>query len=247
MIVPSLIRWIERLARDRNWSDEQLAQELDLTPESWAHVRAGRDAVSLALLLRLGEVFGSTPATQRALAEYLLLDGRNQHPRSPRRRRGAARDRDTLPDAVRWRLRRWMARQTIETDTPQRGLYLESVDPPLLTAATRMLTAEAAAVHLDLAIVRPNERLTTSHAAALLARSVLIIERVDHASDTVKALLDQRSNALAPFIVTSAVPRSGYDDPHLVRLFRTWTHLVRIPARGPRGSRSNSHTHARHI
>jgi len=238
MTAPSLVRWVEQMASERQWSDHKLAHELDLTPASWAHIRAGRDAVSLDLLIRLGEVFGPTPSVQRALAEYVLLDARRQHPRARRRRASAG---DPLPYAIRWRLRRWIARRTAETNAPQRGLYIESADPRLLTAAIHTITVEAATARLHVALVRADERLSASHAAALLGSDILVVERIEFASAAVQRLLHERSDRLAPFVVTSTRPRDAHADAHLVRLFRTWTHLIRIPTRPPGRSTPNHH------
>jgi len=232
-----LIREVARLALERNWSAAEVARRLGVDEETWRHVRAGRNPISMHLFLAIGREFGGEPAIQSAILHYAVIDGQKEHP--PRRAPLADAPRD-LPRSIHWRIDRWLA--TLQSaDTPPRGLFLTG-PTTLLTRAIRSVAATCAARGMRTHTIRGSDAPTGSHARAALDAELLIVERIEFASDAVTQLLDKRADALRPFVVTSVPDRDDIADPYLRRLLRTWTRLIRL-----RTDSDTSHTptHAR--
>lgn len=215
-----LIREVVRLAQERNWTPTAVAQQLGVDEETWRHVRAGRSPVSMNLFLAIGRVFGGEPAVQSAIVQYAVIDGQKEHP--PKARTGAV---AKLPHKERWRIERWVA--TLRTTDLPRGLYL--VGPAaLLARGIHTVAAAGAARGVRTHTIRGSDQLAGSHARAALEAELLLVERVDFASEHVKKLLDARADALRPFVVTSVVDREEIADAYVRRLLRTWTRLIRL-------------------
>lgn len=215
-----LIREVVRLAQERNWTPAVVAQHLGVDEETWRHVRAGRSPVSMNLLLAIGRVLGGEPAIQSAIVHYAVIDGQKEHP--PKAPAAAATE---LPHAQSWRIDRWLA--TLRTADVPRGLYLTG-PAPLLTRGIRAVVASCAARGVRPHTIRGSDQPSGSHARAALEAELLVVERVDFASDAVKKLLDSRADAMRPFVVTSIVDREEITDAYLRRLLRTWTRLIRL-------------------
>lgn len=217
-----LIREVMRLTQERNWTPTVVAQQLGVDEETWRHIRAGRSPVSMTLLLAIGRVFGGEPAIQSAIVHYTVIDGQKEHPPKAAARTGAT----ELPHAQQWRIDRWLA--TLRTtDLPPRGLFLAG-PAPLLTRGLRTVVASCAARGVRTHTIRGSDQLAGSHARAAVEAELLVVERVDFASDAVKKLLDERADAMRPFVVTSVVDREEIADAYLRRLLRTWTRLIRL-------------------
>jgi len=236
MNVPLLVREVDRIARERGWSRRQLAQALGIDPTTLSHVRSGRDPISQPLLIQIGVAFGGSPTIQQLMLHYLLIEAPPRHVQ--RRTGGTTATFAIVPYKVRWRIRRWLA-QLDGTATPQRGLFLTGADAGLLSAAARFAVHEAAQQGRTHVVLSATDRLTASHAAAAIETDVLVLERVDFASERIARLMDARSDALRPMIVTSCRDRDALADRHLVRTLRAWTETITVaPPQTP--------THRRH-
>jgi len=227
MNTPLLVREVERIARERGWSRRRLAQHLGIDATTLSHVRSGRDPISQPLLVQIGMAFGGSPTVQSLILHYLLIEA---PPRFVKRRTGATTAAfASVPYKVRWRIRRWLAQ--LNTDTPQRGLFLTGADASLLSAAARFAVHEMGRTGPTVVVtVRANERLSGTNLRAAIEAGMLVIERVEFASDSVTSLIHARSDALRPMIVTSGRDREGLADPHLVRVFRAWTETITVSA-----------------
>lgn len=225
MNTPLLVREVERLARERGWSRRRLARELGIDATTFSHVRSGRDPISQPLLVQMGVVFGGSSTIRNLILHYVLIEA---PPRYAARRKGATTAAfATVPYKVRWRIRRWLALLD-STDTPQRGLYLTGGDAPLLSAAARFAVHETEQQQRTVIVIRANDRLDGSHARAATEASLLVIERVEFVSESVTRLIDARSDALKPMIVTSSRDREALTDPYLIRVFRAWTETITV-------------------
>lgn len=232
MNTPLLVREVERIARERGWSRRRLARELGIDATTLSHVRSGRDPISQPLLVQIGMAFGGSPAIQSLILHYILIEA---PPRLVKRRTGAtATAFASVPYKVRWRIRRWLA-QLDGTEKPQRGLFLTSADTTLLSAAARFAVHEIGRRTPTVVVtVRANERLSGTNLRAAVDAGMLVIERVEFASDSVTSLVHARTDALRPMIVTSCRDREELSDPHLVRVFRAWTETITVsPPRTP--------------
>lgn len=240
MNAPLLVREVERVARERGWSRRRLARELGVDATTLAHVRSGRDPISQPLLVQIGVVFGGSETVRNLILHYVLIEAPKRY---ARRRRGAPSAAfAAIPYKVRWRIRRWLE-QLDTSEKPQRGLFLTGASPTLLTAAARFAIHEAGQLGRVAVLVRGNDRIATSHAKLAIEASLLVIERTEFASESVKRLIHARSDALRPMIVTSGCDREGLADTQLVRVFRAWTETITVAAPRPR-SRTNPRRHA---
>jgi transcriptional regulator with XRE-family HTH domain len=236
MNAPLLVREVERIATERGWSRPRLARELGIDATTLAHVRSGRDPISQALLIAIGAVFGGSTTVQQLILHYVLIEARQ---RFVKRRRGATDPAfGVLPYKVRWRIRRWLP-QLDGQGKPQRGLFLTGANAPLLSAAARFAVHEATEQGRTCIVIRANDRITASHATTALEAGLLVIERVEFASESVTQLIHARSDALRPMVVTSALGREQLPDRYLIRVFRAWTETITVSA--PRTPTSPRH------
>src|SRR5205085_9277622 len=209
----------------RGWPHSRLARELGVDRTTLTRVRSGRNPISQPLLVRIGMAFGGSPAIQTLMLHYLLIEAPR---RIAQQRKGAtAPVFVAVPYSVRWRIRRWLA-QVGGTDAPQRGLFLTGPNVSLLSAAARFAVDEAKQQGRTHLLLRASDRLTETHAKSAMEVDVLVIERVDFASESVTRLIHARSDALRPMILTSAGGRDGFSDPHLVRVLRAWTETITV-------------------
>ncbi|MBV8544907.1 MAG: helix-turn-helix transcriptional regulator [Acidobacteria bacterium] len=235
MNAPLLVREVERIAAERSWSRARLARELGIDATTLAHVRSGRDPISQALLIAIGAAFGGNTTVQQLILHYVLIEARQRSAKRPKGPTGAAFG--LLPYRVRWRIRRWLT-QLDGLDKPRRGLFLTGANAAHLSAAARFALHEATEQGRTCIVIRANDRISTSHAKAAVDANLLIIERVEFASESITQLLRARSDALRPMIVTSGIGREQLPDRHLVRVFRAWTETITVsPPRTPTARR----------
>ncbi|HYK01052.1 MAG TPA: helix-turn-helix transcriptional regulator [Thermoanaerobaculia bacterium] len=225
MNAPLLVREVERIARERGWSRRRLARELGVDATTLSHVRSGRDPISQPLLVQIGMAFGGSPAIQGLILHYVLIEA---PPRFVKRRKGTtAAAFVAVPYKVRWRIRRWLA-QLDGTDKPQRGLFLTGTDAAFLSAAARFAAHEADQQGRTHILIGANDRITPTRAKAAMEADLLVLERVEFASQSIARLIHERSDALRPMIVTSCRDREALADQHLVRVLRAWTETITV-------------------
>jgi hypothetical protein len=192
--------------------------------------------------VQIGVTFGGSETIRNLILHYLLIEA---PPRYARRRRGAPSAAfAAIPYKVRWRIRRWLE-QLDTSEKPQRGLYLTGATPALLTAAARFTIHEAGQLGRAAILVGGNDRIATSHAKVAVETSLLVIERIEFASESVTRLIHARSDALRPMIVTSCRDREELSDQELVRVFRAWTETITVAAPRTRSSTTSRHHAAR--
>jgi hypothetical protein len=172
------------------------------------------------------------------LAREYHAQGRSGHGRK-KRRGGPGALPAVIPYRDRWRICAWAAQVSRSTEI-RRGLYLWTTNTALLAAAVRYVGEQVQTQGLTPVVLAGNAKLTASHADAAAQAHVLIVERVDHVSEPVAALLARRSEALGATVVTSTVDREQISDPHLVRLFRASMQAIALE----RASTAASPTHA---
>jgi transcriptional regulator with XRE-family HTH domain len=216
---PLLINELERIARERGWSNAVLAERIGVSVKSFYNLRLGHSPLSLATLSRIHVEFGAR-RTVRELVSHFLATEYPASGRDPQARVAVPTDLpEEIPYMKRWRLAMWAA-QMSQGDGARRGLYVVSTHTDLLSAVVRFLQREAERSRSRTALIAASTRLSASHAAAAVGADLLIIERVDHIVPDIAGLLEQRRSEL-PTVVTSVLPRHATDDPHLLRVFRS--------------------------
>ena len=216
---PLLINELERIARERGWSNAVLAERIGVSVKSFYNLRLGHSPLSLATLSRIYVEFGAR-RTVRELVSHFLATEYPASGRDPQARVAVPTDLpEEIPYMKRWRLAMWAA-QMSQGDGARRGLYVVSAQPQLLSAVVRFLLREAERARASASLITASARLTASHANAAVEADLLIVERVDRITPAIAALLEQR-RADRPTVVTSIHPRHATDDPRLLRLFRS--------------------------
>jgi transcriptional regulator with XRE-family HTH domain len=225
-----LIPEIERIAKDRRWSIADLATRLGISPKSFYKLRAGDTSLSLDVLARIVREFEAYESVRRLTLAFLAREYHAQG-RSGHGRKYVGNGPSALPAAIpyrdRWRITAWAAHVPRTSDI-RRGLFLSAGNASLLAAAARHVAAQLQRHGVEPVSIPGNARLSASHAEAALHAPVLIVERIDHASDSVAAVLLRRGDALRALVATSAVERDRLPDPHLVRLLRASTHAIAL-------------------
>jgi Cro/C1-type HTH DNA-binding domain len=225
---PLLIPELERLARERSWSIAALSERLGISPKSFYNLRLGHSTLSLDTLSRITVLFGGSRTVRELVLHYL----RDEYPSLGRARRArTAGGPSALPVAIpshtRWRVAAWVA-QMPRSDVARNGLYLHCSDAALLTATARFVQRELERLRCSVVMLDGNIRLAASHARAAEEAAVLIVERVDHASDGVAAIILRRHEALRPTVVTSCGAREELRDRHVVRVVRAAMQLLSL-------------------
>jgi hypothetical protein len=224
---PLLIPELERLARERRWTIAELSERLGISPKSFYNLRLGHSTLSLDILSRITVLFGGSRTVRELVLHYL----RDEYPSLGRAGRAHLGSPSALPARIpshtRWRIAAWVAEMP-RSDVARKGLYLHCSDAALLTAAARFVQRELDRLRCSVVMLDANARLTASHAKTAEEATVLIVERVDHASEVVAAIILRRHEALRPTVVTSCGAREDLRDRHVVRVVRAAMQLLSL-------------------
>jgi transcriptional regulator with XRE-family HTH domain len=227
---PLLIHELERIRRERGWSVAELARRIGVSAKLFYNMRLGHRPLSVGTLAEIVRAFGSDYRVREAVIHYLALEYQTFGREILRDREHGARTAE-LPRSIsyhnRWRIVTWIGRLPFGEGV-QRGLYLAAATPETLSTVSRFITDALGARALA---ISGNARPSASHAAAILAADVLLVERVDFASEEVAALLARRVDAHRPIVVTACIDRDVLADGPLPRTLRAATEVVRLDAR----------------
>ena len=226
---PLLINELERIRRERGWAVRELAHRLGVSPKLFYNMRRGYRPLSVSTLSAVARDFGADYRVREAVMHYLALEyptfGRDILRNGP--------STSELPDSIsyhnRWRVVTWLGRLPFGEGV-QRGLYLAASNAATLSAVSRFIVSAVGREQLRAVAIAGNARLSASHTAAARDASVLVVDRIDFASDAVAALLADRAETNRPVVVTSCVDRETLPDGALLRSLRTATELVRLDA-----------------
>ena len=225
---PLLVHELERLARERVWTIAELSERLGISPKSFYNLRLGHSTLSLDTLSRIAVLFGASRTVRELVIHYL----RDEYPSLGRRGRarmagGSSALSSLIPSHARWRVAAWIA-QIPRSDRVRKGLYLHCEDAALLTATARFMQRELERLRCSVVVLDANARLTASHAKTAEEAMVLIVERVDYASESVAAIILRRHEAMRLTVVTSCGPRENLPDRHLLRVVRSAMQQLRL-------------------
>lgn len=229
---PLLIHELERIRRERAWTVAELAERIGVSAKLFYNMRLGHRPLSVGTLAETARAFGSDYRIREAIIHYLALEYQTFGREILRDRERGSRTGE-LPPSIsyhnRWRIVTWIGRLPFG-EGAQRGLYLVAAKPETLSAVSRFM---ASAIGARALVVAGNARPSASHAAAILGVDVLLVDRVDFASEEVATLLSRRADAHRPIVVTSCIDRDAVPDGPLLRTLRAATEIVRLD-----GSRS---------
>ena len=223
---PLLIREIDRIARDANWTTTTLAERIGCHPTMLMHLRAGRTQFSAELLSRIWVAF-PLPQIDAAINHYVkielpaILDAK----REPQARATVL---STLDDRVQQALRayvRFFARTSVESG---HGLFLVGSDTKRLTLAAAFVAEAIAEQGISVMRMSANTKVTASEERNALGAALLIVERVDFISPTMRDLLLRRADVVKPIVVTSLADPGAATDAYLRRVFLSMTKTIRV-------------------
>jgi transcriptional regulator with XRE-family HTH domain len=226
---PLLINELERIRRERGWSVRELARHLGVSAKLFYNMRRAYRPLSVSTLSAIARDFGADYRVREAVMHYLALE----YPTFGREILRNGPSTSELPDSIsyhnRWRIVTWLGRLPFGEGV-QRGLYLSAAKPDVLAAASRFIVSAVERARLRAVAIAGNARLSASHATAAADASVLVVDRIDFASDAVTAVISCRVDARRPVVVTSCVDREAMEDGVLLRTIRAATELIRLDA-----------------
>ena len=232
---PLLINELERIRRERAWTVGQLAERIGVSPKLFYNMRLGHRPLSVGTLSEIARTFGTDYRVREAVMHYLALEYQTFGRAILREGKSSART-GQLPETIsyhnRWRVVTWIGRLPFG-ESAQRGLYLVASESQTLSAVSRFVAKAIEDSGLGVLTIAGNTRPSASHAAAATEAPVLIVERIDFASDEMTALLARRAEAKRPTVVTSCRDRDALPESPLTGMLRATTELVRLDALTP--------------
>lgn len=226
-----LMHELERRSRALGWTWERLARELGMDRTTLAHVRSGRDRLSLANLHKIALWFPNDDTLRRLTWEYLLLDIATAKER--RSAATATQMADLSPSTVE-RLTRFVHEFPSHVISGS-GLLLESDDAALLASALAFLESEFAARAIRVVRERAASRIAPSAASNFAAVPLLLIDRIEFASPSVAALLRERGAVAKVNVVTRHTNTPAQDERLLTEIAPRMARIViaAVPSRSP--------------
>jgi hypothetical protein len=190
-----------------------------VSPKTLYNLRLGHSTVSLDVLSRVAVLFGESRTMRELILHYLRVEypALGGAERTQIATRAAALQ--GVSSHTRWRVAAWAAQVPLG-EGARKGLYLQSDSGPVLGATARFLQRELERLGCGVVAISSHTRLALSHAQAAETATVLIVERVEHASDAVAAIILRRYDAQRLTVVTSCLDRERLKDRHLVRVVR---------------------------
>lgn len=228
-LTSSLIRELDRLARDHGWSTVELARELGLNRSTLVHARGGRRRLTSDTLAQIAQRFGASPGVRDLVWHYLAVEHPELREADPvsRRERRAEGEAERLAPETRKALRLYVVK-FLRAYFEGRGLFLTGDDATALSASVRYLLAECARRDILAVQIAGHRSVTASEGRDALAAGLLLVERVDFASGSVAELLKRRGGLGKPFVVTSAHAPTDVADPFLARVLVSMTRPLRV-------------------
>jgi transcriptional regulator with XRE-family HTH domain len=186
-----------------------MARELGTDRTTLAHIRSGRDRLSLGLLHRIAAWFPNDDTMRRLVWDYLIFDVETARERETRDRTATSdgeRAASTLSSEAVIELR------GIIGSFPTRAMNGTSVvltgcDAPALSASLAYLAAELDARGIRAARDNANSAVSSRRETALLAMPALLVDRTEFASASMASLLERRL-ALGKVCVVTCLDRA---------------------------------------
>lgn len=224
-----LVRELVRLARERNWSRQELASRLAIHPTLLTHIQSGRRRISVDLLSRIVRAFPEVRTIRDLVLNYLLVEipeieeDEGRLVCTPVREDVAV----ELPDGPRGAIRSYLG-TFLRSFYEGRGVCISGPDTKLLRSAASYVITECELRHIQVLKTDANVKLSATLARAALHASLLVVERVDFASESVTDLLRRRADLVKPSVVTTAGGIDAIRDTHLARVVRSMMRPIEL-------------------
>ncbi|MEA2162164.1 MAG: hypothetical protein QOK37_291 [Thermoanaerobaculia bacterium] len=236
---PRLIAELIALTATWGWSVADLARELDLDPTTILHYRSGRRALTKRALAKIAVRFGEHRMVHDLVWHHLVAES-DEAEEAQLGKRAAPKGVDV---AIEQALRAYAARFAEESVHAGRGLFVVADAGAPLSAAALFAKTLFTDAKIPVCALRGDKTPTASESRFALAAPLLIVERVDFASEAVKEVLRRRADLMRPTIATSMQPPDVTEDVYLRRVYLST--MRRIEARPtPAAPATTEPTHA---
>ncbi len=229
---PPLIRHIDRLARERGWSQTDLAHTLGIDATALMHVRAGRRGIGTKLLSAIARQFFQDDSVRDLIWGFLLVEvpeGRREAPRGTAAPfPGAEEEARKLSEGTQKDLFAYVSNFRDEY-LERRGLLLVSSDDAALATALRLLERELERRSIRTFSISAHAKPSASEARTALAVPLLVVPRVEFASAETMTVLARRFELLQPTAVSTVRPVADLDD-FLRRIVTAMSRTIKVEA-----------------
>lgn len=209
--------------RAKGWTVRDLADELKIDETALIRFRSGVRTPSKAVLVKIIDRFGDHRFIRDLVLFHLYSECRNAGEVDADPFEDAP-----LPTSTITALRAYVERFAEESTHAGRGLYLTSRDPALLTVALRALRRAFERTQVRMCAWRGDQKLNARAVRDALAAPLVLIERIDFASEVVSEVVRRRADLTRPTVVTSLTTPDALADPYLQRVALSTMRLIEI-------------------
>lgn len=225
---PRIIALLINRAREWGWSRERLARELGVDRTTLAQYASGRRKLTMRTFGAILRKFGDDRLVWHLAFHYAAEEYEPQDALPSVDVRPLAASDDAANAIARYVER--FGQESIRG----RGLFLVSSNAPLASDALRVIEQALDRVGARVCRLRADHTATVAQVHAALAATVLIVERVDFACDTIAEVIERRANLVRPIVATSVEPPGTLARPHLRRVFLSMCRAIDLqPAPSP--------------
>jgi transcriptional regulator with XRE-family HTH domain len=203
-----VIREVEQLARRAKWRTCDLAEALGVSVAMLNRLRAGTHAPSREVLGAILRAFGTNAQVRDLVLHFLehelALARAGRLDAAPERARDADEDLHALDAKVRGELRGFVTHFLRRSLTSGKGLHVIGDDANALRAVVAYVRTTLDAQGVASVVLAGNATVSASLRETVLATPLLIVERAEFASASIRALFDARASIRKPVLLTSA-------------------------------------------
>jgi transcriptional regulator with XRE-family HTH domain len=203
-----VIREVEQLARRAKWRTCDLAEALGVSVAMLNRLRAGTHAPSRDVLGAILRAFGTNAQVRDLVLHFLehelALARAGRLDAAPERARDADEDLHALDAKVRGELRGFVTHFLRRSLTSGTGLHVIGDDATALRVVVAYVRTTLDAQGVASVVLAGNATVSASLRETALAAPLLIVERAEFASASVRALFDARAAIRKPVLLTSA-------------------------------------------
>jgi transcriptional regulator with XRE-family HTH domain len=203
-----VIREVEQLARRAKWRTCDLAEALGVSVAMLNRLRAGTHAPSRDVLGAILRAFGTNAQVRDLVLHFLehelTLARAGRLDAAPERAFDADEDLHALDTKVRGELRGFVTHFLRRSLTSGKGLHVVGDDANALRAVVAYVRTTLDAQGVASVVLAGNATVSASLRETALAAPLLIVERAEFASASVRALFDARAAIRKPVLLTSA-------------------------------------------
>lgn len=203
-----VIREVEQLARRAKWRTCDLAEALGVSVAMLNRLRAGTHAPSREVLGAILRAFGTNAQVRDLVLHFLehelALARAGRLDAVPERARDADEDLHALDAKARGELRGFVTHFLRRSLTSGTGLHVIGDDATVLRTVVAYVRSTLDAQGVTSVVLAGNTTVSVSLRETALAAPLLIVERAEFASASVRVLFDARAAIRKPVLLTSA-------------------------------------------